>query len=1343
MAELAVLAVAGAGAAGAGALGISASVGWIVGTIVGQLLFPQTGPDTQGPRLGDLSVTSSTFGAPIPKGYGTMRRAGNLIWSSGIEEQSKKVKTGGKGGGSTHTGFTYFASFAISFGEGPAAGVLRLWADGKLIYDRTGLEDDVVKDGLQFRFYPGDETQLPDSLIEADVGVDNTPAYRGQTYIVFERLPLADYGNRIPNITAEVAHTLVNAVPVTEASILTDTLTTVDGNAFAIDWKRGYAYVLDTTGDATNTGIRRFNIRTMEEDRQLTSILALGQDLNGVAEVRAPMVVTPGGDIVMQIDTVGGTNAEPFVSLDSNNLRETGRFGAPGSGLLFTPTTWALADDMAVISLTGPLGTEDFVLCQSQFTSFGIIAVTAGMNFVWSTDVFLTSLGSSRMRSVCGGSQGISEGKGYAFAGATYSVASSEALVIWEIKISAGAAYALLGGVDTFAGVVVDTVASLTPGQLIPGETSLKNAGEGSVYDEIDDTVIFHAQADSDNKHYIIKVDPATGSVVWRTEVAAGANNGRSWSQSRLTGSTFGYLRDFKGYMLDTRTGELLVNGDTFAVEGLAGEMGAFESGSDLWIGLSNNAGELAKWYFNRKTGGTAAISDIVTDVCDKVSLDAADIDVTDLTDDTIDGYAISRQMNARSAIQPLASAFFFDGVESDFKIDFVERGGASIRTITQAELGIVDRDLGLFLRENRTQEPELPVRFSISYMDKSNAYQAGMQSARRIKLPTPAMFSDNQMGLSIPGVFEAQDAKRIAERKLYTSWLERFSQETRLAWDHADLDPTDVVTINLDDGTSIRARIVKSDMGVDLGLETTLIQEEVGQYVSTVASDKGTGPLPQDVPSSFVTKLLLLDTPLLRDSDEAPGRAFIQMHFLMGGYGQGGWKSGNLFKSSDGNTFDEIGRAIDEMTWGTIAGILGDPPNDDPFTQDDTNSITVAMTTSDDVFSTVTQLELVNGANPAAIIKANGEIEIIQFRDVTDNGNGTFTLSSLLRGRRGTDTMAFTHLSGEIFVLLNNTDVDVFPLSLSELSALRYYRGVGTGQILEDSDLVPNTSLGRALIPYAPVFHEAVEDGSNNLDLAWKRRTRVGGPLHDAGDIVPLNEDTEEYELEIFDGPGGSIVRTVLALTSPDYEYTQANIQSDLDPHSLDPMTVTNPGAETGDTTGWTTTGVFTVRSASPSPHDGSFYFYGGPSSAGSDTAEQDLAVPGTSFGDVDAGDGIFVFNWWQNSFAGSDTGRVDVEFFDESMVSQGSGASSALAPVTWTLRTLSLAIPTTTRTIRVTLVATKFAGSNNDAYFDLIHDVGVRVDLLVPTQLTMKVYQISAQVGRGFSREVTVDVS
>jgi len=58
--------------------------------------------------------------------------------------------------------------------------------------------------------YPGDELQEPDPIIQGNEGVALTPAFRGLIYAVWEKLPLANFGNRIPNIRAEVEFTKTN-----------------------------------------------------------------------------------------------------------------------------------------------------------------------------------------------------------------------------------------------------------------------------------------------------------------------------------------------------------------------------------------------------------------------------------------------------------------------------------------------------------------------------------------------------------------------------------------------------------------------------------------------------------------------------------------------------------------------------------------------------------------------------------------------------------------------------------------------------------------------------------------------------------------------------------------------------------------------------------------------------------------------------------------------------------------------------------------------------------------------------------------------------------------------------
>ena len=59
-------------------------------------------------------------------------------------------------------------------------------------------------------------------------------------------------------------------------------------------------------------------------------------------------------------------------------------------------------------------------------------------------------------------------------------------------------------------------------------------------------------------------------------------------------------------------------------------------------------------------------------------------------------------------------------------------------------------------------------------------------------------------------------------------------------------------------------------------------------------------------------------------------------------------------------------------------------------------------------------------------------------------------------------------------------------------------------------------------------------------------RRTRFGGELRDGIDTVPLNEDSEAYEWDILDAPGGDVLRT-LTSTSETVTYLAADIASDF----------------------------------------------------------------------------------------------------------------------------------------------------------------------------------------------------
>lgn len=181
---------------------LGALVGSMLGGAVDQALFGST-VVSEGPRLNDLSVQASSYGQPIPRLWGPENRiAGNLIWSTGLIETKNGGPGGGKGSGvrSSPVTYTYHVDCAIALCRGPIAGVRRIWADGKLFRDEAAQQTQAQA----VRIYRGTEDQAPDPLMQAALGPANTPGYRGLAYVVFERLELADFGNRLPNFTFEV-----------------------------------------------------------------------------------------------------------------------------------------------------------------------------------------------------------------------------------------------------------------------------------------------------------------------------------------------------------------------------------------------------------------------------------------------------------------------------------------------------------------------------------------------------------------------------------------------------------------------------------------------------------------------------------------------------------------------------------------------------------------------------------------------------------------------------------------------------------------------------------------------------------------------------------------------------------------------------------------------------------------------------------------------------------------------------------------------------------------------------------------------------------------------------------
>ncbi|MGJ8618207.1 MAG: baseplate multidomain protein megatron [Sulfitobacter sp.] len=181
--------------AGLSSVAIGRAVGATLGRVVDQRLLGQGGQAVETGKVDRFRLTNAGEGDAITQLYGRMRLGGHVIWASDFQE-IVNVSGGGKGSQPTQktTEYSYSVSVAIALCEGEITSVGRIWADG----------EEVSPDDLNMRIYTGAADQLPDPVMEAIEGAGEVPAYRGTAYVVMEDLPLAQFGNRVPQFSFEV-----------------------------------------------------------------------------------------------------------------------------------------------------------------------------------------------------------------------------------------------------------------------------------------------------------------------------------------------------------------------------------------------------------------------------------------------------------------------------------------------------------------------------------------------------------------------------------------------------------------------------------------------------------------------------------------------------------------------------------------------------------------------------------------------------------------------------------------------------------------------------------------------------------------------------------------------------------------------------------------------------------------------------------------------------------------------------------------------------------------------------------------------------------------------------------
>ena len=484
---------------------------------------------------------------------------------------------------------------------------------------------------------------------------------------------------------------------------------------------------------------------------------------------------------------VGSGNSRPIVRVEPDALKEVGRFGEATSWLSNTTTSSVLLGWLGMVSAYAPEGRVDFLLTGSIFNDVGLLRAD-DMSHVWGAG---ERLAEARVRGVVGGLVAEGIGEGWLLGSGT--ATSHTSLALYRLRVTATAGLDPLTGATI--GVELAEVASFAPGEIEAGATGFYQAAGGLTYDATDDSVIFQvtlSEGGVAGTVYTLKWRSGDG-MVWKTAVPLQiVYDGPFFSQSRLTGQHWTLMRGDRVVQLDTATG-VVVRDELWPSDVREAGPQVYDAVSDtLLVGGTNGWAQAVPRSWRRRGREPGDHRHGPLPACRSGRERSGH-----RRDDgcSVPGYLLGRQATVRSALEPLAQAFFFDAVESDDRLAFRLRGREPVATIDAQDLLPMDERTGEAWRERRTQELELPERVSVVHIDKDADYGQGTQSAKRVSASSPAATtgSRHQLSLQLPIVLDATTAKRIAERTLVAAWLERSAYEAQLPPDRLALEPTDV----------------------------------------------------------------------------------------------------------------------------------------------------------------------------------------------------------------------------------------------------------------------------------------------------------------------------------------------------------------------------------------------------------------------------------------------------------------------------------------------------------------------------------------------------------------------
>lgn len=915
-----------------------------------------------GPRLVETRVAFSLYGTPIPLSFGTRPIGGNILWSKELTEVPVVENQ--------TTRYTYYGTFAVSFGYAGNADatkrqLLRVWANGSLILDNRANGRAVAR-SFRYRWYDGSETQEPDPTIVADKGADNTPAFRGQMYMVITDLPLWAFDNKIPFIQVEVGDVDATTNLVTAISASGEGS---NRNRVHVNWDTNRAYVMNS--GLSPTGMYVYDLATdsfiagVSYNRFGVPQSFVGvQNDDGIDHVVHEFIPWLNAFIAVPARNLILTNTPMIIDADTGNVVSYLQDAIPQS-FMFRVSRLALPRQFTCIASVEAFGDK------LNFLGFDGSNLTRGYQF----------------------NSGYDNNSIQCFGKATtvyiqYHIAPSTGDVVHRMVLTeASFTSDTVPTYDTawlpYDGIATTTVAAMV---YCPNQNAL---------------LVFYASGEA----RLVDVD--TGSNIWRLTGLAhvpSTNDGTGALQNGdQSNSLVMYVKSNTVYEINLSKGAYRTF--TLASNLIASDSASFDSSSQMVVGRGTVDDKVRKIKYEYAAASEISIADLITQIALRNGYSATDIVVDAGVTATINGAVFTEAISLTELNELLKTLYGYDIRESDGKIyvsDSFNNYTSPAFTIDEEDLIESDNPFS----ERRESDTPIPRTYAIKYISVDLGYEWATQVWGRDR-DDDLHSQEGRNELTVPFIMQDAKAKEATFRAAYAGVVSKESYTFSLGQEFLEVEPGDVISATIN-GKAYLIRPLEVDY--ETNFTVTIQGERFQSYEDVNIEAFGGYPYTGDVKRDFKALMIAFGVPYIFPQD-IPSENYAVFYYVI--------SPGEAITTFTG-VYGSLGidvagtvswRKLQFSDFSVPVGFLTRPFEEPAIgcehALDTENTINMVVSSGDpDLLTSATMSEMYDGAN-LAIVGSPNRWEIIRWMDIGLEADGTYTISNILRGLYNTERAA------------------------------------------------------------------------------------------------------------------------------------------------------------------------------------------------------------------------------------------------------------------------------------------------------------------------------------------------